>query len=155
MTFLNKEDEKFMAIALNQAKIALKKGEVPVGAIILSKDKIILAKGRNKVESTNLQTNHAEVVAIEKACKKIKNWRLDNCTIYVTLEPCLMCMGLINLTRIKRVVWGVSSPIFGHNIDKQGDTDLYKSHIKGIKSEVLSEKITILLKQFFKNKRIK
>lgn len=149
-----KEDEQFMALALSQAKLALKNGEFPVGAIVLSKDKIILGKGYNKVESTKSQNKHAEIIAIEKACKKIKDWRLNKCTIYITLEPCLMCMGLISLSRIERIVWGISSPLFGYNIDNQDCPNLYKKHIKGITQGILSDKIKVLLKQFFLKKRI-
>ncbi len=155
MSLIEKEDKKFMTLALKQAKYAFSKNEIPVGAVIISRDKVILARGYNKVESLNCQNKHAEIIAIEKACKKLKNWRLNNCTLYVTLEPCLMCMGLIGLSRISRVVWGVKSELFGYNIDNQSCPNLYKKHIKGITQGVLHDKIEILLKQFFKNKRIK
>lgn len=145
-----KEDKKFMSIALNQAKIAFKKNEFPVGALVVSQDGIIISKGYNKVENKRSQSKHAEIIAIEKACKKIENWRLNNCTIYVTLEPCLMCMGLICLARIERLVFGVSSLKFGYNIDNYDCPDLYKKHIRSIKKGVLSKKIEILLKRFFK-----
>lgn len=148
-----KKDEDFMSIALNQAKIAFKKKEFPVGALIVSKDNIIISKSYNKVEKNKSQSKHAEIIAIEKACKKIGNWRLLNCTIYVTLEPCLMCMGLICLSRIERLVFGVSSLKFGYNIDNYDCPDLYKKHIKGIKKGVCSNKIEALLKQFFKKGR--
>lgn len=151
--YKKKEDQFFMALALKQAKVAFNKSELPVGAIIISKDKKILSRGYNKVESKLSQSKHAEIIAIERACKKIKNWRLNGCTIYITLEPCLMCSGLIALSRIERIVYGVKSPLFGYNIDNQSCPNLYKKHIKGITQGILSDKIETLLNQFFKNKR--
>ena len=86
--------EKYMKIALKQAEKALKYNEVPVGCVIVKNNKII-AKAYNKKEKTKNVIQHAEIIAISKACKKIKNWRLDNCEIYITMEPCMMCSGAI------------------------------------------------------------
>ncbi|MDF2865840.1 MAG: CMP/dCMP deaminase zinc-binding [Clostridia bacterium] len=96
---------KFMRAALNEAKKAYSKREVPVGAIIV-KDDVIIAKAHNLREHKNTSLAHAEILAIEKACKRLKSWRLDGCTMYVTLEPCLMCAGAITQSRIKNVVIG-------------------------------------------------
>ncbi len=96
---------KFMMAALNEAKKAYSKREVPVGAIIV-KDDVIIAKAHNLREHKNTSLAHAEILAIEKACKKLKSWRLDGCIMYVTLEPCLMCAGAITQSRIKKVVIG-------------------------------------------------
>lgn len=96
---------KFMMAALNEAKKAYAKREVPVGAVIVKED-IIIAKAYNLREHKNTSLAHAEILAIEKACKKLKSWRLDGCTMYVTLEPCLMCAGAITQSRIKKVVIG-------------------------------------------------
>lgn len=96
---------KFMLIALKEAKKAYSKREVPVGAVIV-KDDIVIAKAYNLREHRNTSLAHAEILAIEKACKKLKSWRLDGCIMYVTLEPCLMCAGAITQSRIKKVVIG-------------------------------------------------
>lgn len=97
--------DKHMALALNEAKKAYLKGEVPVGAIIV-KDDYVIAKAHNLREKKNTSLAHAEILAIEKACKKMKSWRLDDCVMYVTLEPCLMCAGAITQSRIKKVIIG-------------------------------------------------
>jgi len=96
---------KFMQLALNEAKKAYSKKEVPVGAVIV-KDDVVISKAHNLREHKNTSLAHAEILAIEKACKKLKSWRLDDCTMYVTLEPCLMCAGAITQSRIKKVVIG-------------------------------------------------
>jgi tRNA(adenine34) deaminase len=98
----NKRSLQFMQVALNEAKKAFKKGEVPVGAVIVLNSKII-AKAHNKVESKNNATLHAEIIAINKASRKLRNWRLENCELYVTLKPCSMCNGAIEKSRIKKV----------------------------------------------------
>jgi tRNA(adenine34) deaminase len=94
-----------MSIALNEAKKAYAKREVPVGAVIV-KDDIVIAKAYNLREHKKTSLAHAEILAIEKACKKLKSWRLDGCTMYVTLEPCMMCAGAITQSRIKKVIIG-------------------------------------------------
>jgi tRNA(adenine34) deaminase len=81
---------------------------VPVGAVIVKNNKII-SKAYNKKEKTKNVTKHAEIIAISKACKKIKNWRLDECEIYVTMEPCMMCCGAIEQSRIKKIIYGVKN----------------------------------------------
>ncbi|MDD2376879.1 MAG: nucleoside deaminase [Clostridia bacterium] len=96
---------KFMTIALNEAKKAYIKREVPVGAVIV-KDDVIISKAHNLREHKNTSLAHAEILAIEKACKKLNSWRLDDCTMYVTLEPCMMCAGAITQSRIQKVVIG-------------------------------------------------
>lgn len=94
--------EKYSKEIIKLAKIAYKKGEVPVGAIITKNDKI-LARAYNKIETSKDATMHAEILAIKKASKKLKNWRLNDCEMYVTLEPCTMCSSAIELSRIKKV----------------------------------------------------
>lgn len=149
------KDEIFMKLALEQAKKANNRLEIPVGAIIVSKDGNIISKAYNQTEKKYSQVNHAEVLAIGKAGKKLKNWRLDGCTLYVTLEPCLMCMGLVYLSRIERLVFGAKSPIYGVVIDNQDFPGLYNKHIKNITHGVLQNEATALLKNFFKNQRNK
>ena len=96
-------DEYYMQKAYHEALKALKIDEVPVGAVIVRDGKII-ARGHNQRESKNMATAHAETIAIQKACRKLNSWRLDDCTLYTTLEPCLMCTGVIIQSRIQRVV---------------------------------------------------
>ena len=102
------EDYKYMKLALKQAQKALKEDEVPVGAIIV-KDNKVIAKAYNQKEQKNQPTAHAEILAITKACKKLKTWHLDDCVIYVTLEPCVMCAGALLQARIKKIVYGAKS----------------------------------------------
>lgn len=101
-------DKYYIKQALKEANKALLIDEVPVGAIIV-KDNQIIAKAHNQKESKKMATFHAEILAINKACKKLDSWHLDDCTLYVTLEPCMMCMGAIINSRIKRVVYGAKS----------------------------------------------
>ena len=92
-----------MEIALKEAKKAGREGEVPIGAAVVLNGKLI-SKAHNQREKKKRSTAHAEILAIEKACKKLKSWRLEQCEIYVTLEPCLMCLGAIINSRIKKLV---------------------------------------------------
>ncbi len=96
---------ELMSLALKLAKKAYKKGEVPIGAIIVKNGKII-SKAYNNRESSQIAINHAEIIAIKKACKKLKSWRLDGCEMYCTLEPCFMCSGAILNARIKTLYFG-------------------------------------------------
>ena len=98
-------NNKFMCIAIKEAEKAKKIGEIPVGAVIV-KDGKVLSKAHNLKESKNIATFHAEIIAIEKACKKLDNWRLIDCEMYVTLEPCSMCYGAIEESRISKLYIG-------------------------------------------------
>ena len=149
---INKEKHLFfMQKAILQAKISLKKEEVPVGAVVVDSDGNILGRGHNKIETVGCHTAHAEIIAIQKACKKIGDWRLDNCWIYVTLEPCLMCFGLIKLCRLKGLVFGATSDLFGFGFQK---IDLPKQYNKKLLISRLKEKeCTDILKGFFKKIR--
>ena len=132
--------DKYMQIALKEAQKSLLTDDVPIGAEIVENDTII-AKGHNTREKTHLITRHAEINAIEKACKKKKTWHLDNCVLYVTLEPCKMCMEVIKQARIKQVIYAAKQ-------EKQAnlkDPDMVK--LENV------ENSSILLKEFFKNKR--
>lgn len=133
-------NEKFMLEALKQAKKAYNKGEVPVGAVIIKNNKII-AKSYNKIEKKQDSTSHAEINVIKLASKKLKNWRLIECDLYVTLEPCDMCKGAIKNSRIENVYFLVSKK--EENIQKT----IYKT-TKNYQTEYLD-----LLQGFFKEKR--
>lgn len=140
-----------MSEALKLAQKANKKGEVPIGAVIVRNGKII-SKGFNKREKTQNAIMHAEIVAIEKACKKLGSWRLDDCEIYVTLEPCLMCLGAILNSRIKKLVFGASD---NKSCTKEFLLSKNNSlnHNLEIESGILEEDCTKILKEFFKNAR--
>lgn len=124
--------EFFMQKALEQAKIAYKKNEVPIGAVIV-KDNKIIATGYNLREKKQNATMHAEIIAINKACKKLKSWRLSDCDIYITLEPCLMCLGAILNARIKNLYFGA--------FDKSHSS--ISSHQELLSKSVLNHKIII------------
>ena len=136
-------NEYYMKLAIQQAKKAYKYEEVPVGAVIVKNNKII-AKAYNKKEKTKNVTKHAEIIAILKACKKIKNWRLDDCEIYVTMEPCMMCCGAIEQSRIKKIIYGVKN-------ENYGSTELLKN-VKII-SQVCEKECRELVQSFFKKRR--
>ena len=106
------EDEKWMSFALKQARKAQKEGEVPVGAILV-KDDLVIARAHNKPISTNDPTAHAEIQLIRAAGEELKNYRLPGTSLYVTLEPCAMCLGAIMHARIERVVFGAHDPKTG------------------------------------------
>lgn len=154
LSYMNK-DEKFMKIALLEAKKAYEKDEVPVGAVIVLNDKII-ARGHNLRESKNDPTMHAEIVAIRKACKKNKSWRLEGATLYVTIEPCSMCAGTILWARMARVVYGANDPKGG---SLGGSFNLYEmpnlNHHPEITGGVLKEECGELMSKFFQSKRSK
>lgn len=144
----------FMKKALSQAQKAFTRDEVPVGAVVVDAEGKILARAFNQVETKKTQAAHAEFHALIKAGKKQGDWRLNGCWLYVTLEPCAMCMNFVILSRLAGVVYGASSPIFGyHIVDNQIGSWLYKKDAPVIIGGIKSEESIILLKQFFKNKR--
>lgn len=101
-------DVDFMKLAIDEAKISDNLGEVPVGAVIVDPRGIVISQGHNLRKTNNDSTAHAEIVAIRLACKNLSTYRLDNCSIYVTLEPCVMCFGAILCSRISNVIYGAS-----------------------------------------------
>lgn len=149
------QDILFMKEAIKEAKKAKAIDDVPIGAVIV-KDGRIIARSYNKREKLKDATAHAEVLAIQKACKKLDNWRLDDCTLYVTLEPCPMCAGSAILSRIKKVVYGAYDPKGGciesclHMYEHNGF-----NHYPEYKGGVLEEECSNLLIEFFKKKRQK
>ena len=143
----------WMKKAILQAKVAMKKNEVPIGCVIV-KDGKIIARAHNLRESQQIATKHAELIAIERACKKLKTWRLEDCDLYVTLEPCPMCAGAIILSRIRSVTFGAYDPKGGC---AGSCADLF--HVKGfnhypeVHGGILEEECAQLLKDFFRQKR--
>ncbi len=145
-------DEKYMKEALKLAKKAAAMGEVPIGAVIVYEGKII-ARGYNRREIDQDGLAHAELIAIRRACKKIGFWRLEGCTLYVTLEPCPMCTGAIINTRIDRVVYGASDPKGGA---MGGVTDLLAhpwNHHPTVDKGVLERPCSEILRDFFRDLR--
>ena len=149
------KDEKFMKAALKEACKSFELDEVPVGVVIVKDDKII-ARVHNLRETKQDPTGHAEISAIKKASKKLKSWRLIDCTLYVTLEPCSMCAGAIMWSRIKRVVYGAKD-IKGGAIGSSFNLFELKgiNHKPEVTSGVLENEASAILKDFFKLKRHK
>lgn len=146
-------DEWYMHKALMVAKrAAAVYDEVPIGAVVVDSTGAIISRAGNSVERTKTQAAHAEVLAIARAGKKRGDWRLEECTIFVTLEPCGMCMDLIFLSRIARVVYGAASPLFSYRLDKQGQIPIYKKNTPAMVSGVCQDMAGELLKDFFKKK---
>ncbi len=140
-------NEKYMMLAINEAKKAYKKNDVPIGCVIV-KDGRIISKAHNKKEIKKNAIMHAEIIAIAKACKKLKTWHLDDCVLYTTVEPCMMCTGAIIQSRIKKIYYSISNKSFG---------ELENYHLKNkkifIQNNILNEESKKLLQQFFKEKR--
>lgn len=147
--------QRYMAKALQLAEQAFEEGEIPVGAIVV-RDDVIIGKGYNQVQKLNDPTAHAEMLAISAACDTIENKYLENCTLYVTLEPCPMCAGGLVWSKISRVVYGASDPKAGAagsllNVLLNKDLNHQPEVIQGI----LEKDAEFLLKSFFVNKRQK
>jgi len=146
-------DEYWMEFAFQEAERAFNEVEIPVGAVIIRKSSII-GKGHNMRESLNDPTAHAEIIAITSASSTIESWRLDNCTIYVTLEPCPMCTGAIINARIPRVVFGAYNEKAGMcgSVDNLCDMNLL-NHRVVVKGGVMEEKCQSIMNAFFKKVR--
>lgn len=142
-----------MRIALKQAEIARTKDEVPIGAVIVLDDKVI-TKAHNLIEKTQIATKHAEIIAIEKACKKLKSWRLEGASLFVTIEPCPMCAGAIANARIKKVYFGAYEPKSGsaeskfHVLEDSG-----LNHKVEFEGGILQKECSEIIKNYFKSKR--
>lgn len=149
----NTEKESFMLQALSLAEEAAEKGEVPVGCIITDSKGNIIAQGSNRCREIMDPTAHAEIEAIREACKVIGDWHLDGCTIYVTLEPCPMCVGAIMNSRIRRLIYGAKDPVKG----ACGSViDLFSEHFPdkaAVYGNVLGKESGELLSTFFSSLR--
>lgn len=147
-------DKYFMELALAEAQRAAVEGEVPVGCVIVHEG-IVIGKGHNRTEALNDPTAHAEILAITAAANHLENWRLEDCTVYSTLEPCPMCAGALVLARVKRLVFGAKDSKFGacmsiYNIAQ----DIRLNHQLEVIPGVLEDKVTELMKSFFNTVRI-
>lgn len=150
-----KHDEYFMKLALKEAEKALEIGEVPIGAVIVH-DKEVIAFGYNLRETSQTTLSHAEVIAIDEANKKMGSWRLEDCTLYVTLEPCAMCAGAIVQSRIPRVVYGASDPKSGcaGTLMNLLDEERFNHQVE-VEQGVLEIESSNMLRTFFKQLRRK
>ena len=146
-------DEKYMKEAIRQAKKAYALGEVPIGCVIVYQDKII-GRGYNRRNTDKNTLSHAEITAINKASKRIGDWRLEDCTLYVTLEPCQMCSGAIVQARITRVVMGAMNPKAGCGGSILNILEMPQfNHQVQVERGVLGEECTELLTTFFRELR--
>lgn len=146
------QDIYFMQQALKCAEKAQEKDEVPIGAVVVKNNKII-AKGYNKSITLKDTTAHAEIVAIRRACKKLNNYRLNDCSIYVTIEPCSMCMGALVLARIKNLYFGAKDIKAGACGSILDISKAKTNHKIEIYSGLLEQDCARIIKEFFKNKR--
>lgn len=148
-------NEKFMKEALKEAKKAYEADEIPIGAVIVKNDKII-ARAHNQKEIKNDATRHAEIIAIEKASKKLQGWRLDDCEMYVTLEPCMMCAGAIVQARLKKVYIGAMDEKMGYcgSVINLLQYNKYDYHVES-ESGILSDECSKIVKDFFAELRNK
>ena len=150
---MHETDEGWMRRAIGEAEKAFEDGEVPVGAVVV-RDHRIVGRGHNQTETLQDPTAHAEMIAISAAANTLGSWRLEGCTLYVTLEPCTMCSGAIVLARIERLVFGAADPKAGacgslRNVVQ----DPRLNHRVGIVSGLLEGEISALMKTFFQNLR--
>ncbi len=146
-------DERFMLAALQEAEVARDLKEVPVGAVVV-RDGRIIGRGYNQRESLNDPTAHAEIIALTAASSAMGSWRLEGCTLYVTLEPCAMCAGAIVLARLDRLVFGAVDPKAGACVSLyQIPTDERLNHLVTVGQPVLSEPCSAILRDFFAEQR--
>ncbi|HUT28153.1 MAG TPA: tRNA adenosine(34) deaminase TadA [Sedimentisphaerales bacterium] len=148
-----KQDEQYMRAAIEAAGIAEENGDVPIGAVIVYQDRII-ARAYNQREQLQDPTAHAEIVALTQAAEFVGSWRLEGCTMYVTLEPCCMCAGALVLARMDRLVYGCDDPKAGackslYNIVQ----DERLNHRLEVTAGVMSDECTALLQRFFQKRR--
>ena len=147
------DDERFMRAAIGEAHAAFDEGEVPIGAVIVRGGRIV-GRGHNQREGLNDPTAHAEMIALTAAASAVGSWRLDDCTIYVTLEPCAMCAGALVLSRIQRLVYGPTDPKAGACESLFSiPTDERLNHRVDVTAGVLADEGARLLREFFAHQR--
>jgi tRNA(adenine34) deaminase len=147
------QDERFLRMALREATLSGEKGEVPIGCVIV-KDGRVLGRGHNQMETLRDPTAHAEILAIGAACQALDNWRLEGCTLYVTLEPCPMCAGAILNGRVSRVVYGARDKRLGalgstFNILDENPIN----RVVAVEGPIMEEECLEMLKAFFRDVR--
>ncbi len=140
-----------MKAALRCAQTALSEGEVPIGAVVVCEGKII-SRGHNRRTKKQIATAHAEIEAIEKACKKLKSWRIPECELYVTLEPCPMCMGAVLNARIKKVYFGAYEAK-GRSLTRELATSNLLNHTVETEGGVMEKECSEILSDFFSDMR--
>lgn len=147
-------DVKFMRLALGEAEAAFRQGEIPVGAVLVQNDKV-LALGRNRVEELQDASAHAEMLCARNAARKTRCWRLSNSTLYVTLEPCPMCISAIYAFRIRRVVYGALNTRLGaiESAMRPPENQVHPFHSLEVHGGVLAEDCSLLMKAFFRKRR--
>lgn len=152
----HQHDERFIDRTIDLALRGQAAGEVPIGAIVVDEKGAILATATNLREQNLTVLGHAELIALHRACRKRKSWRLTGCTLYVTLEPCFMCTGALVQSRISRVVFGAFDPK-GGALGSLADLSIDKrlNHNFSVRGGVKAHECGLLLKEFFKKKRIK
>ena len=151
------EHDYYMRSALHEAQKALKEGEVPVGALIINKTGTVLGRGYNRVESLKDASAHAEIIALGAASSSQDDWRLTECTLYVTLEPCLMCLAALVLARIQTIVYGCADPRAGaiESFFYRQEIERSYRYFPQVVSGVLKEECSTQLSAFFKKIREK
>lgn len=145
------QEEKFMKAALKEAEKAYAEGEVPIGAVVVHEGKVI-ARGHNRRTKLQLATAHAEMTAIDKACKKLSSWRIPACELYVTLEPCPMCMGAVLNSRIRKVYFGAYEQK-GRSLTQEIANANLLNHVVPVEGGVLEEECRGILSRFFSEMR--
>ena len=148
------QQETFMKVAIKEAKKARLKNEVPIGAVIV-KDGKVISRGHNLRETQKNSLKHAEVIAIDKACKKLQNFRLEDCDLYVTIEPCLMCSGAIVQSRIRKVYFGARDEKYGAVVSVANVFDIKSNHKVIFEEGICKEECRTIVKEFFKELRNK
>lgn len=149
------KDIDYMKEALKEAELAMLEDEVPIGCVIVKDDQII-ARSHNQRDKTNNPLGHAETLAIKRASEVVGDWQLVDCTLYVTIEPCIMCAGAIIQSRIKKVVYGApeyKGGAFGSSIDILNAENI--NHRPEVSKGVLEEECSAIIKEYFKSKRNK
>ena len=147
------KDNKFMKAALKCAEKAFGEGEVPIGAVVVADGKVI-SRGHNRRTKRQIATAHAEIEAIEKACKKLKSWRIPECELYVTLEPCPMCMGAALNARIKKIYYGAPEDKGRSLTAEIAEANLLNHKIE-VEGGVMEEECRALLSRFFSEMRLR
>lgn len=150
---LESQDSRFLRMALREAEKSAEQGEVPIGCVIVKEGRVV-GRGCNRMETLRDPTAHAEILAIGAACQALDNWRLDGCTLYVTLEPCPMCAGAILNGRVARVVYGARDKrlgALGSTFDILGDNPI--NRVVEVEGPVMEEECLGMLKAFFRDLR--